>query len=111
MARIKYIAVAGNIGCGKSTLVNFATSIQVEAVFEPNADNPYLKTLPRHEGLYFQVADLLSRPQVPDAAGIRKAKPSRDGRQDRTIYECRVFAAYLPVDGVSQRDAGLSSAL
>ncbi len=44
MARIKYIAVAGNIGCGKSTLVEFLRRrYKLKPFFEPNADNPYLK--------------------------------------------------------------------
>ena len=43
MARIKYIAVAGNIGCGKSTLVEFLRRrYKLKPFFEPNADNPYL---------------------------------------------------------------------
>ena len=38
-----YIAIAGNIGAGKSTLVEFLTSTYgVAPFFEPNDDNPYL---------------------------------------------------------------------
>ena len=39
----KYIAVAGNIGAGKSTLVRFlAENYAIEPYFEPNEENPYL---------------------------------------------------------------------
>ena len=39
----KYIAVAGNIGAGKSTLVRYlAKTYGIEPYFEPNDENPYL---------------------------------------------------------------------
>ncbi len=44
MGHPKYIAIAGNIGCGKSTLVDFiCRSYGLEPFFEPNANNPYLR--------------------------------------------------------------------
>ena len=44
MARPTYIAVAGNIGCGKSTLVDFmCRTYDVQPFYEPNATNPYLQ--------------------------------------------------------------------
>ena len=46
MARVsarKFIAVAGNIGSGKSSLVQFLTSTyHVAPFYEPNEENPYL---------------------------------------------------------------------
>jgi len=39
----RYIAVAGNIGAGKSSLVEFLCErYDIKPFFEPNADNPYL---------------------------------------------------------------------
>ena len=61
MGTPKYIAVAGNIGCGKSTLVDFiCRTYGVHPFFEPNANNPYLKDfykeMPKwafHSQIYF----------------------------------------------------------
>ena len=42
--RRKYIAVAGNIGSGKSSLVEFlCRHYGLKPFFEPNEENPYLK--------------------------------------------------------------------
>ena len=43
MTTQKYIAVAGNIGSGKSTLVQFLVQqYNVKPFYEPNDQNPYL---------------------------------------------------------------------
>ena len=42
----RYIAVAGNMGVGKTTLVTYLTNrYGCQPVFEPFADNPYLEGL------------------------------------------------------------------
>ena len=61
MAKPGYIAIAGNIGCGKSTLTDFiCKNYQIKPFFEPNANNPYLvdyyndmKKWAFHSQLYF----------------------------------------------------------
>jgi deoxyadenosine/deoxycytidine kinase len=43
MAQRKFIAIAGNIGAGKSSMLEFLSSTyQVEPFYEPNEANPYL---------------------------------------------------------------------
>lgn len=43
MGQQKYIAVVGNIGSGKSTLVQFlASQYHIQPFFEPHEENPYL---------------------------------------------------------------------
>lgn len=98
MAKIKYIAVAGNIGCGKSTLVEFLRRrYNLKPFFEPNADNPYLKDF------YQDMKAYAFRSQIYFLAHkfrMQQALEKRSRRvtvvQDRTIYEdAEVFAAYL----------------
>ena len=98
MAKIKYIAVAGNIGCGKSTLVEFLRRrYALKPFFEPNADNPYLKDF------YKDMKAYAFRSQIYFLAHKFKMQQALEKRsrrvtvvQDRTIYEdAEVFAAYL----------------
>ncbi len=98
MGRPTYIAVAGNIGCGKSTLVDFiCRSYKVEPFFEPNAENPYLadfygdmKRWAFHSQIYF----LAHKFRIH--LDLEKRRGRRTIVQDRTIYEdAEVFAAYL----------------
>jgi len=57
----KSIAIAGNIGAGKSSLVEFLTrTYGIEPFYEPNEQNPYLPDFYRdmkawafHSQLYF----------------------------------------------------------
>jgi len=98
MATPKYIAVAGNIGCGKSTLVDFiCRTYGVRPFFEPNANNPYLKDFYKdmrqwafHSQIYFLTHKFRIHQQL-------ESQRSRETVvQDRTIYEdAEVFAAYL----------------
>jgi len=90
------IAVSGNIGTGKSTLVEFLTRhFPIKPLFEPNEENPYLSDfyndMPRwafHSQVFFL---------------IRKFKLHQEMSQspipailDRTIYEdAEIFATTL----------------
>ena len=96
--KITYIAVAGNIGCGKSTLVDFiCKQYPVEPFFEPNATNPYLvdyygdmKRWALHSQLYF----LSHKFRIHQE--LQAERQNRAVVQDRTIYEdAEVFATYL----------------
>ncbi len=115
MARVTYIAVAGNIGCGKSTLVDFiCRSYKVEPFFEPNAQNPYLKDFYAemkrwafHSQIYFLTHKFRIHQELERQRGERTVV------QDRTIYEdAEVFATYLHERGfINQRDWGVYSDL
>jgi deoxyadenosine/deoxycytidine kinase len=108
MARPTYIAVAGNIGCGKSTLVDFiCRTYNVEPFFEPNAENPYLadfyadmKRWAFHSQIYFLAHKFRIHQDLEKKRGLRTVV------QDRTIFEdAEVFAAYLHRRGyIADRD-------
>jgi deoxyadenosine/deoxycytidine kinase len=92
----RYIAMAGNIGCGKSTLVDFVCKqYGIQPFFEPNANNPYLKdfygdmrTWAFHSQIYFLTHKFRIHQQLQ--------KECRDGVvvQDRTIWEDAEIFAY-----------------
>jgi deoxyadenosine/deoxycytidine kinase len=102
----KYIAIAGNIGVGKSTLVaGLCKHLEWEPYYEPVTENPYLKDFYQdmkkwafNSQLYFLTnrlrshLDLLNYPESVI--------------QDRTIYEdAEIFAKNLYVQGnMSERD-------
>lgn len=102
----KYIAIAGNIGVGKSTLVKgLCQNLNWEPYYEPVAENPYLedfyqdmKAWAFHSQLYFLTnrlrshLDLLNYPESVI--------------QDRTVYEdAQIFAKNLYMQGnMSKRD-------
>tara|TARA_B100000609_G_scaffold199503_1_gene203489 strand:- start:17206 stop:17823 length:618 start_codon:yes stop_codon:yes gene_type:complete len=102
----KYIAVAGNIGVGKSTLVDFlCKTFALKPIFEPHETNPYL------EDFYHD----MKRWAFPSQAYFlgRKFRLHREAEafpspviQDRTIYEdAEVFAKSLYEQGImDQRD-------
>jgi deoxyadenosine/deoxycytidine kinase len=94
----RYIAVAGNIGCGKSTLVDFiCRQYHVQPFFEPNAENPYIvdfysdmKAWGFHSQVYFLTHKFRIHQELERQRGTRTVV------QDRTIYEdAEVFAANL----------------
>ena len=98
MSDPRYIAVAGNIGCGKSTLVDFiCRQYGVQPFFEPNAENPYIvdfysdmKTWGFHSQIYFLTHKFRIHQE------LEKLRDSGTVVQDRTIYEdAEVFAANL----------------
>jgi len=95
------IAVAGNIGAGKSTLVEFLTRhFDIKPLYEPNEDNPYLKDfyldMPRwafHSQVFFLVRKFRLHREMEACQGTVLL--------DRTIYEdAEVFAANLARMGV-----------
>jgi deoxyadenosine/deoxycytidine kinase len=96
MKQIKHIAVCGNIGSGKSTLVEkLAKHYGWEPLYESVDENPYLKDF--YEDMtrwafHLQIYFLNSR-----FSQIRKIRDSsRVIIQDRTIYEdAYIFAANL----------------
>lgn len=102
----RYIAVAGNIGVGKSTLVAYlAERYQLVPVYEPFAANPYLddfyedmRTWSFHSQMWFLSHKYRVHKELERTAGTLV--------QDRTIYEdAEIFAAHLHQSGqMSDRD-------
>ena len=92
----KFIAVAGNIGVGKTSLVDFLhRSYDFQPVFEPFADNPYL------DDFYADMKSWSFHSQIWFLAHKFRLHKDLEGRagtlvQDRTIYEdAEIFATYL----------------
>lgn len=92
----RFIAVAGNIGAGKSTLVDFLSrQYGLRPYFEPNETNPYLKDFYSdmkrwafHSQLYFLSTKFRIHQQL---SAVEEAVI-----QDRTIYEdAEIFAENL----------------
>jgi deoxyadenosine/deoxycytidine kinase len=92
----KTIAIAGNIGTGKSSLVEFLTrSYGIQPFYEPNDENPYLpdfyKDMKRwafHSQLYFLANKFRMHQQLEQVSGVVVL--------DRTIYEdAEIFATAL----------------
>jgi deoxyadenosine/deoxycytidine kinase len=90
------IAIAGNIGAGKSTLVDFLSrTYNISPFYEPNEDNPYLpdfyKDMNRwafHSQLYFLSNKFRLHQEMDRAPGVVVL--------DRTIFEdAEVFATAL----------------
>ena len=101
MKRAPYIAIAGNIGAGKSSFVAFLQSrYAIEPVFEPNDSNPFLERfyddMPRWafaSQMYFLAAKLRIHRDLADSAVPIV--------QDRTIWEdAEIFARNLAESGV-----------
>lgn len=107
----RFIAVAGNIGAGKSTLTAFLESrYQIQPFYEPNDANPYLADFYRdmgryafHSQMYFLAAKFRAHLQLKAAL---EATPGAIFAQDRTIYEdAEIFCHTLWRTGVmSSRD-------
>jgi len=103
-----FLAVAGNIGVGKSTLTRrLADRYGLEPVFEAVDENPYLPDFYRdmerwafHSQLFFLAERLRQH--------LRQVNPGHRIIQDRTIYEdAEVFARALWTRGVmDDRDFG-----
>jgi deoxyadenosine/deoxycytidine kinase len=96
LARRKFIAIAGNIGAGKTELTKFlCKKYGLTPYFEPNERNPYLadfyrdmRTWAFRSQLFFLAHKFKLHQQLDQASGALI--------QDRTIYEdAEVFAKNL----------------
>lgn len=94
--RRRYIAVAGNIGSGKSSLVEFLCArYDIQPFFEPNEENPYL------EDFYKDMKAWSFASQIYFLAAKFKLHLELDATthnvlQDRTIWEdAEIFAENL----------------
>jgi deoxyadenosine/deoxycytidine kinase len=106
MNKKRTIAIAGNIGAGKTSLVEFLTSTyNITPFYEPNDENPYLedfyKDMKRwsfHSQLYFLSNKFRIHQQVDSTPGVVV--------QDRTIFEdVEIFATALyQMRKISKRD-------
>jgi deoxyadenosine/deoxycytidine kinase len=104
----KFVAVAGNIGVGKSTLVELlCNQLEWKPFFEPAAENPYLAdfygdmpTWAFHSQIFFLTHRLRAHHLLLD-------HPT-SVVQDRTVYEdAEVFALNLYNQGlIHERDYG-----
>ena len=92
----KTIAIAGNIGAGKSSLVEFLTrTYGIKPFYEPNEENPYLSDFYQdmngwafHSQLYFLSSKFRMHQQLERSSGVVVL--------DRTIYEdAEIFATAL----------------
>jgi deoxyadenosine/deoxycytidine kinase len=102
----KFVAVAGNIGVGKSTLVGMLSNrLGWQPFYEPEAENPYLpdfyqdmKAWAFHSQVFFLTHRL--------RAHRRSIEHPTSVVQDRSVYEdAEVFAHNLYQQGqISQRD-------
>lgn len=92
----RYIAVAGNIGAGKTTLTTWLTNTYgMLPVFEPFENNPYLDDFYKdmgawgfHSQMWFLSNKYRLHTELEKTQGVLV--------QDRTIYEdAEIFAQYL----------------
>jgi deoxyadenosine/deoxycytidine kinase len=106
------IAVAGNMGAGKSSLVEWLRQqFDMVPFFEPNEENPYLADFygdMRRWAYSSQIFFLVRRFQIHRSIAERAARSSdfRPIVQDRTLYEdAEIFAAHLHEAGhIDDRD-------
>ncbi len=106
MSEQKIIGIAGNIGAGKTSLVEFLTSTyQITPFYEPNDSNPYLDDFYQdmqrwafHSQLYFLASKFKIHQMVEKIPGVVV--------QDRTVFEdVEIFATALQQTGkINQRD-------
>jgi deoxyadenosine/deoxycytidine kinase len=96
VAKRKFIAIAGNIGAGKTELTTFlCKKYGLTPFFEPNDQNPYLadfyrdmKTWAFRSQVFFLTRKLRLHRQLEEASGTVL--------QDRTLYEdAEIFAKHL----------------
>jgi deoxyadenosine/deoxycytidine kinase len=104
MTNVKHVAIAGNIGAGKTTLTNMlAQHYKWEAMYEDTNTNPYLSDFYNDMNRWafnLQIYFLNSRYQ--QILNIRKG--NKTVIQDRTIYEdANIFAPNLHDMGLMQK--------
>jgi deoxyadenosine/deoxycytidine kinase len=96
MAERRFIAIAGNIGSGKSSLLQFLSSTyDIRPFYEPNDENPYLEDFYRdmkgwafQSQLYFLSNKFRIHQEADRVEGVVV--------QDRTIFEdAEIFATAL----------------
>jgi len=96
MSQGKTIAIAGNIGSGKSSLVEFLSqAYDIRPFYEPNDENPYLPDFYRnmkawafHSQLYFLSNKFRLHQELDQTAGVVVL--------DRTIFaDAEIFATAL----------------
>jgi deoxyadenosine/deoxycytidine kinase len=102
----KFIAVAGNIGVGKSTLVSMLCKrLEWQPFYEPVADNPYLadfysdmRAWAFHSQVFFLTRRLRAHVELSQSPGSVV--------QDRSVYEdAEIFAQNLFLQGhIQPRD-------
>lgn len=110
----KIVAVAGNMGSGKSSLVEWLRQqFDMVPFFEPNEENPYLADFyadmsrwAMSSQLFFLVRRFQIHRTILRRAAAQGARPLV---QDRTIYEdAEIFAAHLHRQGhIDDRDWGV----
>lgn len=110
MSAPRIVAVAGTIGAGKSSLVEWLRQqFGMVPFFEPNDENPYLADfyadMPRW-AMSSQLFFLVRRFQIHRTIDRTAAADPRPLVQDRTIYEdAEIFAAHLHEAGyIDDRD-------
>ncbi len=102
----KFIAVAGNIGVGKSTLVEMICSrLDCQPFYEPVTENPYIADFYKDMGtwsFHSQIFFLTHRLRIHQEL----VRTPGSVIQDRSIYEdAEIFAQNLFVQGtLSERD-------
>ena len=104
-----YIAIAGTIGSGKTTLTEILTKRYGAKAYYEDLDNPYINDFYEDMNRWafqFQVYFLASR--IRQTMDMLAADKSADIFQDRTIYEdAHIFAGNLHQMGsMSTRDFG-----
>ena len=110
LERPRVIAVAGNMGAGKSSLVEWLRQqFGMTPFFEPNEHNPYLEDFygdMRRWAYSSQIWFLIRRFQIHRIIDQRAAEHGAPLVQDRTIYEdAEIFAAHLHSSGyIDDRD-------
>jgi deoxyadenosine/deoxycytidine kinase len=102
----KFVAVAGNIGVGKSTLVEMLChELGWDPFYEPESNNPYLSDFYTNMdawGFHSQVYFLAHRIR----ANLQMSKHPGSVVQDRSVYEdAEIFARNLFLQGhINERD-------
>lgn len=101
-----YVAVAGNIGAGKSTLTRLLSeTFSLAPVYEAVEENPYLEDFYRDMSRYAFHSQMFFLGKRLEQH-LAQVNPAQRVIQDRTIYEdAAIFARNLHEEGhLSQRD-------